>query len=538
MPSPPKSSRSAKRRAPPGESGTLKRPSNILILTLAPIRKHFEKEWQILGPQLDQLTERIVAQEMAGKGRHARYRNAFILQFHNTSERQRWVLAEAVASKLLQLMFAAKTFIPIKPSEMIQRDLPLATERKVKKPEARGLRVMFAKLLAPFRRARANWPQLNWVEHDEPEHAPSEPPPPTSSPSSQSPKNDKRPTAASRQSGSTAAKEAKSAGHGRASRRKPSAAAPASGAAPRQGRKDGGKRANAMNADDVIRLTREAKKIEANMVTAIEKRREDVVTNRRDSIFPPYDLEFVFRPAWNRENSILATYFCVPACTRDGVPCKGDAVLPKKPGVTDVRTLDVLTAQAGIEQFDILLKKKIRSILALPVHVSTLLDSESRLDYLDTLERISEPARRQLVFELIGLEEIAGETRAFDIFRRLSSHARGVLGRVTIHHSNFEFWKQLGLAAVGADLSDDDRREAEIMEDLHVFAGSAKRDKITSYVRGLRSVSLTTAAVGAGFVFIDSDVIDREPGNDGFDIVPYDLAEFYDGIAGRRIAQH
>lgn len=279
-------------------------------------------------------------------------------------------------------------------------------------------------------------------------------------------------------------------------------------------------------------MAREARQIEANMASALEKRSEGVITDRREFIFPPYDLAFVFRPAWNRERNVLATYFCMPVCKRNGSLREGDEVLSRKGDVADILTLDRLTVQAVNHQVGQLLKRGIPAIIAIPVHLTTLLDSNSRLDYTESLDKIPEAARRQLVFELVNAGEVAGESRAFDVLRRLAPYCRGVLGRVSIHESNFAFWKQAGFAAVGVHLGDDDRPEARIFEDLDAFAGYARSKKIACYVRGLRSTSLTAAAAGAGFVHIETADRDLSPGEAGFGVTPFALSDLYGGLTG------
>jgi hypothetical protein len=39
------------------------------------------------------------------------------------------------------------------------------------------------------------------------------------------------------------------------------------------------------------------------------------------------------------------------------------------------------------------------------------------------------------------------------------------------------------------------------------FAASAKKAGVAAYIRGVRSLSLATAAIGAGFDFVDGDII-------------------------------
>ncbi|MBV8535492.1 MAG: hypothetical protein JO128_07860 [Alphaproteobacteria bacterium] len=63
------------------------------------------------------------------------------------------------------------------------------------------------------------------------------------------------------------------------------------------------------------------------------------------------------------------------------------------------------------------------------------------------------------------------------------------------------------------------------------FAAAAKRVGLVAYVHGLQSVSLATSAIGAGFDFVDGDVVksvvDQPQAAYGFD-----MSDLFAGTSG------
>jgi hypothetical protein len=63
------------------------------------------------------------------------------------------------------------------------------------------------------------------------------------------------------------------------------------------------------------------------------------------------------------------------------------------------------------------------------------------------------------------------------------------------------------IAAVGCDLTQQGGSELALMQQMARFNRGAAKAGIATYLRGIRSLSLATAALGAGFTHIDGDVI-------------------------------
>ena len=172
-----------------------------------------------------------------------------------------------------------------------------------------------------------------------------------------------------------------------------------------------------------------------------------------------------------------------------------------------------------------------KGLLVVPVHVATLIDQLEQKKYLASFTSLPSNVRRHLLFEIIGIAESVDRARGLQISRLLAPHCRGLLGRLRISDSNLQFWKQANFVAVGADVDDDPAEaEAAIIDDFQVFAGLARQHNQQCYARGLRSTSLTAAAVAAGFDYVEGTAITlSEKAGKFFGVMPFDLEDMYVG---------
>lgn len=219
-------------------------------------------------------------------------------------------------------------------------------------------------------------------------------------------------------------------------------------------------------------------------------------------------MRLVYRPMWDVRQNALATYICVPAF--DVVP---DALLTGEaavPDVTDVETafrLDQMVLARVIEDLRSLEAAQRKLLLVAPLHFETVASRRRRDAYLRLCSGIPPASRKLLIFELVAVPEAIPANRLLELAIQFRRFSRAVILRLPIVHFQMPVPTETGIFAVGADLSDTERSEAELMRHMERFAAAAAKAGLRSYVHGLGSVSLTTAAVGAGFDYIDGDMI-------------------------------
>jgi hypothetical protein len=82
------------------------------------------------------------------------------------------------------------------------------------------------------------------------------------------------------------------------------------------------------------------------------------------------------------------------------------------------------------------------------------------------------------------------------------------------------------IAAVGCDLGEQAGSELALMQQMARFGKGAAKAGVATYLRGINSLSLAAAALGAGFSHVDGDavaaIVDQPRG-----IVEFSLLDLY-----------
>ncbi|WP_135079577.1 hypothetical protein [Terasakiella sp. SH-1] len=220
------------------------------------------------------------------------------------------------------------------------------------------------------------------------------------------------------------------------------------------------------------------------------------------------DVDFIFRPLWFVKNKIISSYFCIP-------------VRPQGPGrfLSSYNVLDDHLDPAALEALDLMTMKRIHrealklekmknpALLTVPVHFESLASTGRRSILLEQCKRNLAPHQGRIVIELTHLPDGIPQSRLQDLIQALKPFSRAVMARFDSMHRDFSGFKHIGLHAVGVDLYDDRRSELNIMNDMEQFAASAAKFGLHTYMHGVRSISLTTAAICAGIDYVDGYAI-------------------------------
>ena len=140
-----------------------------------------------------------------------------------------------------------------------------------------------------------------------------------------------------------------------------------------------------------------------------------------------------------------------------------------------------------------------KSLLAVPVHMETLAESRHRADYMRLCSKAFANHTDRVVLELVGLPAGIPQVRLTELVSILRPHGRAVIARFNPEHRDFPAFRVSGLHAVGVDLYNSRIREEALLRELEDFAANAAKNNLKSYALGVRSISLYTAIVAAGF---------------------------------------
>lgn len=234
-------------------------------------------------------------------------------------------------------------------------------------------------------------------------------------------------------------------------------------------------------------------------------------------------LSFDFRPLWNIATEHPTGVICVPRL--GGVDLTTDklSLSETQAAAIDAQVVEHvaehLVAAAGGQRF-----------VGIPVHQTTLTDPALRKQALGPYMALPEDARAQAMFEVVAIGADCSRLQLGSALKPLKRAAKTVLGRFHVSHDDFSDLKTAGFAMVGTDISMSQRAEAELLPLLSDFAAAANAAHLATYVQGLTSVSLKTAAQSAGFDTVAGSPL-ADPLADDLGAFPFSFAELYGNVA-------
>lgn len=264
--------------------------------------------------------------------------------------------------------------------------------------------------------------------------------------------------------------------------------------------------------------------------------RKPAATNRLDISDPDARLAemigqitYCYRPSWDPARGVIAAYLCVPMLP-DGPSDaqRRDAALVLGGGDLVLEKLDLAVLQHGISVLEGLMREKRKLLVTTPVHFETLAVASHRQRYIEVLRtKLASDAASLLVIELVNVPDGVPPARLLEITSPLRAHARAVIARLRPETSEFAAFAGSRISAVGCDLSRHTGSETTMMQQMSRFGRGAAKAGMATYLRGVRSLSLATAALGAGFAHVDGDVI-AETVDHPRGIVEFNLLDLYD----------
>lgn len=238
-------------------------------------------------------------------------------------------------------------------------------------------------------------------------------------------------------------------------------------------------------------------------------------------------VEFVYRPMLVTRTRVVSTYVCIPV-RRDhlGQYESSYSILGRAPSANEIAELDHYTQHVAADELGDMIKTHHRSLLALPVHFETLASVQRRMKYLGNLENVMEANTNRIVFEMVGLPDNIPQPRIIELTSALRRHSRAIIARFAPDHGNFPAYRTAGLHAVGIDVFNLNKPEKLLIKDMDAFVESAKQNQLRTYAHGIRSISLLTAAICAGFDYLDGYAL-SSVATGAMDVHGFSLAQPY-----------
>lgn len=247
----------------------------------------------------------------------------------------------------------------------------------------------------------------------------------------------------------------------------------------------------------------------------------------------PPDLSFAYLPLWHVRHRAIGTFLCLPSLPIiQSQRLVGDAIFAETPPALACE-LDLGVLKKVMGDLESLLAGGKRALLSLSVHFETLAHSSSRRRYLSLCAELSEAARQHLTIELVDLPEGAPAGRISELLSYLRPFARILSVRTHLSQTQFEVFSAAKVTAVGVALGRETLPEAELFPRINGFAQAANAAGLRTYAVDLRTRSITTAALGAGFDYISGQMIGSI--TDAPDAAyRFEFADLYAGLLGER----
>jgi hypothetical protein len=220
-------------------------------------------------------------------------------------------------------------------------------------------------------------------------------------------------------------------------------------------------------------------------------------------------LRFAYRPMWSPTHSVISAYLCVPlVMTSDVGPIYGEASQVIGGDIEETVRLDFAVLLHVLSELQTVVREQRHLLVTLPVHFETLCSSVRRTGYARELAAgLTPEATRLLVIEVVGVPDGVPQSRMAELLTPLRPHCRALTARVRLEVTDFSALKVMGILSIGCDITDNSAPELVIMQRLGRFARAGEKARLGTHIRGVRSISLLAAALGAGFRYIDGDAV-------------------------------
>lgn len=268
-------------------------------------------------------------------------------------------------------------------------------------------------------------------------------------------------------------------------------------------------------------------------------KREAPETNSRqdpDDSAPPQlaeRLRIVYRPLWNVKTKLLTAYRAQPAIeSEDG---EFDMVMEESSAAgtnATLAALDRLVQRDALANLHYLIDAGHKVLLVLPVHFSTLDDAQSAAPFVRALMSLGEEQRRLVVLELTSTPREAPGFRIRAAVAKIRRATRSVMVRIPADSKTLSPWAAARVHAVGFDQMEETLEERLLMRTMETFVEQAEEAKLNAFVYGLTTLSMVTAAVYAGFHYIEGEAV-RPPALAPSYVTPFESEDLFATLLGR-----
>lgn len=220
------------------------------------------------------------------------------------------------------------------------------------------------------------------------------------------------------------------------------------------------------------------------------------------------DAQFRYYPLWEVRGNDIFCYLCEPFWdVGTGEPLPEDALQTEFADPKRILALDLETLRKATEQVEEVVAQYGLMTVLIPVHFETLTNTESADAYIQLCDKLIWPVLESVYFEIVSPPIPLSKDGLVRVADRIKPYGRGLLLRVEPSFDRFDQIPADDILSVGMDFRADQRDEGETLSDLKRFASDSGSRGLHSHAHGMKTLTLSLAAVSAGFDFVGSDAI-------------------------------
>lgn len=216
------------------------------------------------------------------------------------------------------------------------------------------------------------------------------------------------------------------------------------------------------------------------------------------------DYEIFWRPVWDPIRNVVPIYQA--ELSESHVP---GLLAPLSFDENEIECRDIALRESATAAVNALARDGQVLLLVLTVEFETLAKLARRYRYIKALaESVTAEARKFLIISLTGVPQGVPGSRLGEITSALRPYCNRVSVQLPLETSDFSNLRHTHIFAVGTDITNCPQSETVLFMQLEQFARGAERaGAMIRFIRGVRSVTVATAALGGGFTYLSGNAI-------------------------------
>lgn len=226
------------------------------------------------------------------------------------------------------------------------------------------------------------------------------------------------------------------------------------------------------------------------------------------------DVHTTYLPLWSVARKSVGLYLCRSHVTSGDRTMAAGSPVDAEAELNLAAIIDRITLRRAKAALQGIADRGLSCLLVVPVHFSTLNRPGAAESYLPVCHGIPQELRRMIVWEIRKAPVDGWSTQVQRVIAGLQPLGRAVfvlceLKSFTSPLLHRLFGRLAGehVQGIGIDIASCDGSEDDLAADLERFAAAAAKHGLSPYAHGVHSLSVSTAAICAGFEHISGKVV-------------------------------